>query len=105
LTVTIANVAPTVTITSPLNFTSYLVGSPVNFVATFRDAGASDGPWTCQWAFGNGVTRSVTPAGTAQPYSCNTSYQYPAKGTFTATLTVTDKYGAVGQKTVTVIVS
>jgi PKD repeat protein len=77
-TVTIMNVAPTVSIS--LDSVPY-VGRPVSFTGSFEDPGALD-PHTYTWNFGDGtpvVTGTLTP-----------EHIFGAVGTFEVALTVTD---------------
>jgi PKD repeat protein len=92
LTVTIANVAPTVEagpdrVASP--------GVPVRFAGSFTDPGWLD-THEILWDFGDGSTAT----GTLTP-----EHVYTALGIYVVTLTVTDEYGGVGQDTLTVQVT
>ncbi len=67
---------------------------PLNFNGTFTDLGTNDGPYTVSWDFGDGtapVTGTLTP-----------THEFETGGTYTVTLSVTDKDGGVGTDTATV---
>jgi PKD repeat protein len=92
LTVTIANVPPTVEagpdrVASP--------GVPVRFVGSFTDPGRLD-THEILWDFGDGgmATGTLTP-----------EHVYTALWTYVVTLTVTDEYGGVGRDALTVRVT
>jgi uncharacterized repeat protein (TIGR01451 family) len=83
-TVTVNNVAPTVSVqASP---TAVLVGEQVDFTGIFTDVGALD-THTIVWDFGDGVTTTG---------SLTASHSYNIPGTYDAVLTVTDDDGGVG---------
>ncbi|HEY4633426.1 MAG TPA: PKD domain-containing protein, partial [Candidatus Limnocylindrales bacterium] len=92
LTVTIANVAPTVEagpdrVASP--------GIPVRFAGSFSDPGRLD-THEIVWDFGDGgaAASSLTP-----------THVYTALGSYVVTLTVTDVHGGVGRDTLSVRVT
>jgi large repetitive protein len=93
LTVTVANVAPSVDAGTDLNSAP---GQVLSFAGRFTDPGSLD-THTIRWNFGDGsapVTGSLTP-----------SYSYNTPGTYTATLTLTDNDGAVTTDTLQVVVA
>ncbi|MFN8572342.1 MAG: PKD domain-containing protein [Gemmatimonadaceae bacterium] len=100
--VTVVNVAPAVVITNP-NPVHIPVGGTLNFVGRFTDLGTTDNPWQARitWGAGQGQKNfaSVTP-GT----NITGSHVYTTAGTYTVKLFVQDKFGAIGQQTLTVIV-
>jgi PKD repeat protein len=92
--VTVANVPPTLTFTSPT--TSGLTGQSMSFPSTVTDPSAIDtaAGLTYAWDFGDGTTSSVaTPAHT-----------YANSGTYTVTVSVTDKDGGFSSATTTATV-
>jgi PKD repeat protein len=96
--VTVANVAPTVSLnaTTPLSIAS---GESVGVSGSFTDPG-SDAPWHSLLDWGNGTTVPGTLSTSGAPIAG--SQTYFAAGTYTVTLTVTDKDGAAGSRSLTV---
>lgn len=96
--VAIANVAPTVSLsgTTPL---SILSGQSVGVSGSFTDPG-SDAPWHSLLDWGNGTT--VPGTLNVSGASVTGTQTYLVAGTYTVTLTVTDKDGASGSNAVTV---
>jgi DNA/RNA endonuclease G (NUC1) len=96
--VTVANVAPTVSLngTTPLDILS---GESVGVSGSFTDPG-SDAPWHSLLDWGNGTT--VPGTSSTSGASITGSQTYLATGTYTVALTVTDKDGAAGSHAVTV---
>jgi len=99
--VAIANVAPSVSLsaTSPL---SILSGDAVSVAGGFSDPG-SDAPWQSVLAWGNGTSSTATLAQSGASIAGTKSYL--AIGTYTVSLTVTDKDGASGTQSLAVDVS
>ena len=93
LTVTVNNVAPTVTALSDQTVNEGLQDIAV-FDGSFTDPGAAD-THTIEWDFGDGSTAAGSLAAT---------HSYGDNGVYTATLTVTDDDGGVGTDTVEVTV-
>ncbi|RIW46045.1 DUF1349 domain-containing protein [Micromonospora endophytica] len=85
------NAPPTVTATATP--TAGIAPVTVAFSGTATDA-EDDTPFTYEWDFGDGATADTLDA----------NHTYTTPGTFTATLTVTDKRGAKAYATVTVMV-
>jgi DNA/RNA endonuclease G (NUC1) len=102
-TVTIANVAPAVTLsaTSPL---SILSGDAVSVAGSFTDPG-NDAPWQSVIAWGNGTSTSATQAQSGGGASITGTKSYLAVGSYTVSLTVTDNDGASGAQSLSVDVS
>jgi DNA/RNA endonuclease G (NUC1) len=100
-TVTIANVAPSVTLaaTSP---TSILSGDAVSVAGSFTDPG-NDAPWQTVIAWGNGASTSATQAQSGA--SITGTKTYFAAGTYNVSLTVTDNDGASGAQSLAVDVA
>jgi endonuclease G len=96
--VVVANVAPTVSLsgTTPLSIVS---GESVGVSGSFTDPG-SDAPWHSLLDWGNGVT--VPSTSTASGSNITGSQTYLTAGTYTVTLSVTDKDGATGSRSLVV---
>jgi PKD repeat protein len=88
-TVTVANAAPVVNAGPDATI---VAGQSLAFSGTFSDAGVNDGPWayTIDWGTGSPTTGTAT----SQAAPITASRQYPSAGTYTVTLSVTDKDGA-----------
>lgn len=93
------NAPPVASVSGPANAAR---GAAVNFNLGATDPGAGDQAAGFAWSvdFGDGSTASV-PAGTASP--AVRSHAYSANGTFTVTVTATDKDGAVSAPATTTI--
>jgi DNA/RNA endonuclease G (NUC1) len=96
--VVVANVAPTVSLngTTPLSIVS---GESIGVSGSFTDPG-SDAPWHSLLDWGNGVT--VPGTSSASGSSITGSQTYLTAGTYTVTLSVTDKDGATGSRSLVV---
>jgi hypothetical protein len=97
-TVTIKNVAPTVNapVVSPEPSTE---GSSIAASATFSDPGVNDAPFTCNVNYGDG---SGNLPGVISGYTCTgPAHTYSTFGTYTVTISVTDKDGGTGSNTAT----
>jgi cytochrome c len=91
VTITVTNAAPTVqAAASPRTGTA-----PLKVSFTSQGSDANGGPLTYAWTFGDGGTASTR----------NASHTYTQAGTYTATVKVTDGYGASGTATVQVTVA
>jgi hypothetical protein len=62
---------------------------------SFSDPGVNDGPWSVKIDWGDGNTDEFTT--TTQGIQAPRSHAYTAPGTYTVTVTVTDKDGGVGE--------
>ncbi|MEA5362270.1 PKD domain-containing protein [Amycolatopsis sp., V23-08] len=102
-TLTLANVAPVVTITAPAAGANVTRGTPVTFTAPFTDAGKHD-THTCTIDFGDGSPAATgTVAQGAGSGTCTASHAYTGVGAHTATVKVTDDDGGIGTATVKVV--
>jgi hypothetical protein len=91
--VTVANVAPVVTVTSPLNGAILSRSIPVNASANYTDAGKNDSH-TCQINWGDGTTTAgaITETAGSGSGKCTGTHSYSASpaGGYTIRITVTD---------------
>ncbi len=92
-TVTVNNVAPTVTITGPAAGSIYAVNTPVTFTGTYTDPGTDD-THTAQWTFDS--INTPVPGQPVTAGSVSTSYTFTAPGVYQVKLTVTDDNLGVG---------
>ncbi len=92
--VTVALVAPTVTIGGPYSGTA---GTAIGFSGSATDPSTYDtqAGFTYSWNFGDGSSASTASA----------SHTYAAAGTYTVTLSATDKEGSQGTASTTVMVA
>jgi hypothetical protein len=80
-----------------------LIGAAASFkLGSFTDPGVNDGPWTVAVNWGDGTSSTFTSIAQAGLAGTHT---YSGAGTFTASVTVTDKYGASGSASTQVNVS
>ena len=96
--VNVNNVPPTVAApaVSPEPSTE---GSSVTASASFSDPGVNDAPFTCTVNYGDG---SGDLAGAVSGYICTgPAHTYPTFGSYTVTISVTDKDGGTGSNTTT----
>lgn len=100
-TLTIANVAPTVTITAPTPGQVFAAGATVALEATFTDPGTDD-THTCQIAWGDGTASAGTVVGAG---TCSASHAYAGGSSPTITVTVTDDDGGVGEAQVSIVIT
>ncbi|MFC0197317.1 PKD domain-containing protein [Microbacterium arthrosphaerae] len=99
-TVDVQNVAPTVDAGAAASVTALDSWAPW---PTVRDKGSVDNAQlTCEWDYGDGTTAVLQPCTTE---NARTPHAYTAPGEYTATLTATDKDGAVTADTVKITVA
>jgi PKD domain-containing protein/Big-like domain-containing protein len=101
-TITFSGV-PAVTIKTPAAGQAIAFGTLANMTASFTDA-SNDSPWTCRVTWGDGQIATGGISGKSQPYTCAASHSYAARGSYTITVTVTNKDGATGTAQVTISV-
>lgn len=75
------------------------VGTTYNLSATFADTGSNSAPWSYDVAWGDGATASGTKTSISPIID---SHVYAAEGSYTVTVTVTNKQGEHGSSSVTV---
>ena len=100
----VTNVAPTVTITSPLGGAVFKTGTTTSLSASFNDPGTAD-THTCTIAWGDGSTSTGTVAQSGASGTCTASKTYKSVGNYTITATVKDSAGATATATVTISVT
>ncbi len=92
---TVNNVAPTVSITSPVANQLFQLADSVPVSASFTDPGTLD-THTCQIAWGDATTTAGVVSEVNGSGTCTGSHTYSTGGKKTITVTVTDKDGASG---------
>ena len=90
--VTVVNVAPTIAITSaPASGKS---GADYTLAFTFTDPGTGDAPWLYQVIWGDGKRADAPKSASVQGATITEKYRYNKPGSYTITMSVTDKDGA-----------
>jgi len=92
-TVQVNNVPPAVSIVSLDGTVDCQKEATLRF--SFSDPGVNDGPWSVKIDWGDGNTDEFTT--TTRGIQAPRSHAYTAPGTYTVTVTVTDKDGGVGE--------
>jgi hypothetical protein len=102
--VTVSNVAPVLTITSPSAGALYAVNTAVNLSGSFSDQGTND-THTCSidWDDGAGA-QTGTVSETAGSGTCTGSTSFASAGVYNLVVTVTDDDGDSDTETVMVVV-
>ena len=100
-TLTVDNVAPTVTITSPADGAVVKPGAPVTVTARFTDPGRND-THSCAVDFGDGTSSAGTVAESAGAGTCTLTHAFSTGG-YDVSMTVTDDDGGVGTAAVHVV--
>lgn len=99
--VVVSNSAPVVTATPPA---SWQAGVSKSIGVSFTDANAKDAPFTARINWGDG-TANTSFVSTVLPTSAlQKPHTYAASGSYTITITVTDRDGGVGTTTLSIIV-
>lgn len=98
-TVTVSNVAPSVSVVSPTDMSSYPLGAMVSVVASFSDPGSND-THSCLIDWGDGTVEAGVVAGG----ECSGSHAYGAAGVYTVVMTVTDDDDGSGSDEIGVVV-
>ena len=93
----VANVAPTVHITSPASGGIFQIGTPLSVHATISDPGSND-TQTCSISWGDGA---ITP-GTVSGNACDGTHTYVTGGSPTISVSATDDNGGTGSDSVTI---
>jgi hypothetical protein len=99
-TLTVSNVAPTISLGSPPSGSVFVIGSTVSVVANVADQGTND-TLTCSFFWDGGGPNSASVAGGG---ICSQSNTFVSAGVYTSTVTVTDDDGGVGGPITVVIV-
>jgi hypothetical protein len=98
--VSVANAAPKVTITSPAPGTVVGVNSTFQLVASFTDAGTAD-THTCTISWGDGKTAVGTVSESNGSGTCSAANSYRS-GNYTIVVTIADSSGATATASVTI---
>lgn len=99
---TVVNVAPTIAITSAPASGKTGVDYALSF--RFTDPGTADAPWLYQILWGDGKRDAAPKSASAQGGTITGSYRYNKPGTYSITVRVTDKDGAVSTSSVQVAI-
>lgn len=105
-TLTVANVAPVVTISAPANGSLFTRGTPVAVTAPFTDAGRNDSH-TCTVNFDDGTpvaTGTVTETPNSGTGTCAITHAFTAIGPHNVLVTVRDDDGGTGTAVVRVVI-
>lgn len=99
ITVTVLNVAPTIGVLADATVVS---GQTYNFSGTFSDPGILDYPWA--WVIDWGFDADTEGTTNDQSAAITASRQVCTAGSYTVALSVTDKDGATGTRSLTLTV-
>jgi hypothetical protein len=93
-TVTITNTKPTAAIIGPVAGSVFPIGTTIQFIGSYADAGANDSH-TAFWRFGD----TSTPPQAVSNGSVSTSHTFTTTGVFGVKLAVTDDDGGLAEAT------
>lgn len=100
--VVVQNVAPAITIiTAP---TTGKTGVDQSLAFKFTDPGTDDAPWLYQITWGDGRRSAGAKSVTTQGLTITETYRYNKPGSYTITVSVTDKDGATTNSSVQVVI-
>jgi hypothetical protein len=100
--VSVVNVAPTIAITSAP--ASGKPGVDYTLAFSFTDPGTADAPWLYQIIWGDGKRDAAPKSVSVQGATITESYRYNKVGSYSITMRVTDKDGAVTTSSVQIVI-
>jgi len=100
-TLTVANLAPAVSVAQPTGASVVQIGNAVSVIAPFIDPGVND-THTCAIEWGDGATSAGVVNEVGGSGACTGTHSYTAGGSAAIQVSVTDDDGAVGAASVTI---